>query len=80
MVPGKVPDCLSDLNQIEEAAIKKIKPFLHMFKRKGGNIGFTSNCISFSQNIESFAKVLPWPVKDLPIIIVQSKDSKKKFF
>ena len=31
MIPGEVPECLEVLNQIEEAAIKKIKPFLCTF-------------------------------------------------
>merc|ERR1712016_402169 len=66
MIPGEVPECLEVLNQIEEAAIKKIKPFLHMYKRRGGNVGFSGNCISFAQNVESFATSLPHPVRDLP--------------
>ena len=81
MVPGEVPQCLAVLNQIEKAAIKKIKPFLHMYKKRGGNVGFSGNCISFSQNVESFAKRLPWSVKDLPISIIQSNNSgERKFY
>ena len=82
MIPGPQPLCLKVLNDVEKAAIKLIKPSIHIYKRKGGGVGFSGNCISFAQNIDSFAKSLPWPVKDLPIIIIQSaNDSKeRKFF
>ena len=80
MIPGEVPECLAVLNQIEEAAIKKIKPFLHMYRRRGGNVGFSGNCISFAQNVESFATSLPHPVKDLPIVIIQSSNTGERRF
>ena len=82
MHPGPIPKELEVLNDIEEASIKLIKPFLNIYKRKGGGTGFKGNCISFAQNIKSYSKSLPCPVQDLPIIIIQSvNDTKqKKFF
>ena len=68
------------LNNIEDASIKLIKPFLHIYRRKSGGVGYSGNCISFGQNIESFSKSLPWSVKDLPIIVLQSENQKEKTF
>ena len=83
MIPSPQPYCLKILNDVEKAAIKLIKPSIHIYKRKGGGVGFSGNCISFAQNVESFAKSLPWSVKDLPIIIIQSandtRSSQPKF-
>ena len=80
MIPGPIPDELKDLNNIEEAAIKLIKPFLHIYRRKGGGVGFSGNCISFAQNIESFTKSLPWSVKDLTILVIHSENDINKTF
>ena len=78
MIPGPIPDVLKILNDIEEASIKLIKPFLHIFRRKGGSVGFKGNCISFPQDIPEFSKTLPWHVQDLPILIIQSKNDTKE--
>ena len=81
MIPGRVPGCLKELNDIEEASIKLIKPFLHIYKRKGGGVGYTGNCISFAQNVDTFVQSLPWSVKDLPIIVIQTiNDTKQRKF
>ena len=81
MIPGPQPQCLKDLNDVEKAAIKLIKPSLHIYKRKGGGVGYSGNCISFAQDVCTFAKKLPWSVNDLPIIIIQSvNDQKQKRF
>ena len=80
MIPGPIPEQLKILNNIEEAAIKLIKPFLHIYKRKGGGVGFSGNCISFAQNIESFTKSLPWSVKELPILVIHSENDKTRTF
>ena len=80
MIPGPIPDELKVLNNIEEAAIKLIKPYLHIYRRKGGGVGFSGNCISFAQNIESFTKSLPWGVKDLPILVIHSENDVNKTF
>ena len=81
MIPGPIPECLQVLNNIEEASIKLIKPFMHIYKRKCGGIGFRGNCISFAQKVDSFAKSLPWSVKDLPIIVIQKvNDTKQRRF
>ncbi|CAL4203526.1 unnamed protein product, partial [Meganyctiphanes norvegica] len=43
-------------------------------------VGFSGNCISFGQNIESFTKNLPWSVKDLPILVIHSEKDRAKTF
>ena len=80
MIPCSIPNELSILNDIEEASIKLIKPFLHIYKRKGGGVGFKGNCISFAQNIINYSRSLPYCVKDLPIIIIQSINTKERKF
>ena len=80
MIPGPIPDELNILNNIEEASIKLIKPFLHIYKRRGGGVGFKGNCISFAQNIENFTKRLPYSVKDLPIILIQESNTCERKF
>ena len=72
MIPGPMPECLEVLNNIEEASIKMIKPCLNVYKRKGGSFGFSGHCISFAQDVNEFATVLPWPVNELPIILLKS--------
>ena len=78
MIPGPIPKELADLNDIEEASIKLIKPFLHIYKRRGGGVGFKGNCISFTQNIKCFSESLPWCVQNLPIVVIQSVNDRKE--
>ena len=56
MIPGPQPQCLKVLNDVEKAAIKLIKPSLYIYKRKGGGVGFSGNCISFAQDVCTFAE------------------------
>ncbi|MCH2545601.1 MAG: AAA family ATPase [Alphaproteobacteria bacterium] len=76
MIVSPIPQELNELNNIEDAAIKLIKPFVHIYKRFSGGIGFSGHCISFAQDVQKFAESLPWPVAELPLIIVQSKSNK----
>ena len=78
MIPGPIPLELEVLNDIEEASIKLIKPFLHIYKRKGGGLGFIGNCISFAQDVKSYLLSLPFYVEDLPIVVIQSVNDKTK--
>ena len=78
MLPCPVPDCLKELNEIEEASIKLIIPFLHIYKRKGGGVGYTGNCIYFAQNVDTFVQSLPWSVKYLPNIVIKTINNTKQ--
>merc|ERR1711860_47020 len=78
MIPGPIPECLEQLTNIEESSIKMIKPCLNVYRRKGGSYGFSGHCISFAQDVNEFATVLPWPVSDLPIILLKSDKHKNK--
>ena len=81
MIPGPIPNELEVLNDIEEASIKLIKPFLHIYKRKGGGVGFKGNCISFAQDVKSYSLSLPCSVQDLPIVVIQSvNDTRERRF
>ena len=55
-----------------------IKPCLNVFKRTGGSFGYSGHCISFAQEVSEFATVLPWPVDDLPIILLKSSKHKNE--
>ena len=84
MIPGPQPDCLKDLNEIEKGAIRQIIPYIIMFKNKAGGRGYSGHSISFYQDIAGFAKrlpkILPRPIKDLQIILIDTSKGKMREF
>ena len=78
MIPGPHPDCFKDLNKIEMGAIRLIIPYITMFKNKA------AHSISFYQDIAGFAKrlpkILPRPIKDLQIILIDTSKGKMREF
>ena len=59
---------------IEEMLIALACPIMTVQRLKGGQIGFSGHVINMPQDIFEFARNLPRPVADLPILIVKRRD------
>lgn len=89
MEPCEIPQCLRDLNEVEQLLIAKIHPQIFVYHLSGGQLGYKGHVINFSQNVTEFAKVLPHKLATLTnmIVVRTSKDislddlkvNKKKF-
>jgi len=70
MDPGIVPEELRDLTHVEEQLIARTHTQLSVHSIRGQQLQYSGNVISFSQNVSSFAKILPHRIEDLPEIII----------
>jgi hypothetical protein len=80
--PGEVPNELQGLTLLEEMLIAQVLPCMHMFRLTpaqntgGGQWAYRGHCISFDQNINTFAKKLPRRVNTLDkmgLVVVRKK-------
>ena len=55
MDPGKVPEELQGLTEIEEMLIARVFPVMSVYKLRGGQYGYHGNVINFPQNVKEFA-------------------------
>ena len=68
---GSVPNQLKGFAQAEEMFIAKGCPVMRVYGLKGGQRGYSGHVVNLAQNIDGFANSLPWPARDLPIIVVR---------
>ena len=83
MIPSPVPKELQDLTQFEEMLIARAFPVMHVYtKPRGGQRAYKGHVITFPQDVQQLADVLPQCPKDLPVIIftVNGKDNCSKDF
>jgi hypothetical protein len=73
MYPGVMPNCLKDINEVEEMLIALVCPVMKVYVKTGGNYGYTGHVINLPQDVGGFAKTLPRRVEDLPIIWLKRK-------
>ena len=59
MHPGKPPSHLPKLSALEESLISLHCPVLKVFRLKGGNFGYSGNCVAVTQDIGLFVSKLP---------------------
>ena len=70
MDPGSVPPCLQNLTQIEELLIARACPFMTVYHKHGGQLGYSGHVLNLPQNIQQFINKLPVKISDLPILTV----------
>ena len=83
MIPCAVPPELQNLTQFEEMLIARAFPVIHVYtKPKGGQRAYKGHVITFPQEVQQLADILPRCPKDLPVLIftVNGKDNKSKDF
>ena len=72
MIPSPVPPELQDLTQFEEMLIARAFPIIQLYtKPKGGQFAYKGHVLTFPQNVQQLANVLPRCPKDLPVILFQ---------
>ena len=69
----KIPSELTELTTIEQQLISKISPCMHIFMLKHGGISSSGHCVSFPQEVNEPAQVLPRLPKEVKIIKVKRK-------
>ena len=75
LIPSETPEELKRLNYVELCAIKLVCPMMTFYKRQSGSHGSRGNCVSFEQDVGTFAEELiqlPRPPEELPIVILTS--------
>jgi hypothetical protein len=71
MIPCPVPHELSNMKPLEEMMIARHVPLLHCYYKRGGQRGFSGNCIAMPQDTKEFAKKLPVNVCRLPLVYIR---------
>ena len=69
MDPGKVPQCLQGLTQVEEMLIARVSPIMLLYRKHGGQRGYKGHILNLSQDIQSLVDKLPQDISNLPIVI-----------
>ena len=83
MIPGKVPDALKGLTQLEEMLISRAFPIMQVYtKPRGGQLSYKGHVITLPNDVQAISDVLPRCPKDIPIIVFQfsSEAGKSKEF
>ena len=73
MDPGRQPDCLQNLTQVEEMLIAQACPLMCVYTKHGGQYGYKGHVVNMPQNIQSFIKRLPRDISEVPFIVVRRK-------
>ena len=82
MDPGPVPNELKDLSITEQQLICRVSPAIHIHMLKHGGISSSGHCVTFPQQVNEPAQILPNLPSEINIIKVQKKgrnDSSKQF-
>ena len=79
MIPDEIPDVLKDLSYAEICSIRLASPLVHIYSRKGLT-SIKGHVITFEQEIDDLVATLPRLPKDLPFVILQTKDARKESF
>ena len=70
MVPSKVPAALQGLTQVEEMLIARAFPVIQVYtKPRGGQRAYKGHVITFPQDIQQLANILPRVPEEIPIIL-----------
>jgi hypothetical protein len=75
MHPGRVPPCLEGLTQIEEMLIARACPVMTIYRKHGGQRGYTGHVLNLSQNVQQFLDKLPPRVSTLPVLHIRRTGS-----
>ena len=73
MDPGEVPPCLEGLTQVEEMLIARAHPIMSVYRRKGGQHGYSGHIINLPQDIQGFLNQLPCHISGLPLLVIRQQ-------
>ena len=59
MIPSSVPPQLEGLTQVEEMLIARALPIMRVYRKPGGQQGYSGHCINLPQNVAELAHSLP---------------------
>ena len=74
--PGEAPECLTRLFPVEKSAISIICPSLTVVKCGSYSSKSKGHAISFYQNVQDLANVLPRLPQDLPYVLLKHPDER----
>ncbi|CAG8815554.1 7212_t:CDS:1, partial [Gigaspora rosea] len=69
--PGKVPEELQKLTEIEEMLIAQVFPIMIVYRLRGRQHRYSGNVINFPQDVEEFTTQLPRHLFSLSVLIVR---------
>lgn len=77
-----MPEELSGLTMMEQTLISPIKPFLTVFRLRGGQFGYNRQIINFNQDISELVTELPHALRSLSnnVIVRRETDDLSSFF
>ncbi|MCG8622691.1 MAG: hypothetical protein MJE68_11945 [Proteobacteria bacterium] len=75
MHPGKVPQCLQGLSQIEEMLIARACPIMTIYRKHGGQRRYRGHVVNLPQDIQGFLDRLPANVSNLPLLLVRRHEA-----
>lgn len=76
MDPGKVPDHLPKLNDVEQMLIALNHPMIVLYRKRGGQQHYSGHIIHFPQDITTYTNKLPHAPNDLPYYVIFDAKSK----
>jgi hypothetical protein len=79
MIPSPVPPQLVGLTPLEEMMIARAVPVMYCYYKKGGQRGYSGNVLSLPQELNEFAKRLPRPVSEIPMVYIRRHGIDDKF-
>ena len=62
---------LEGLTQVEEMLIARAHPIMSVYRKKGGQRGYSGHVVNLPQNIQGFLNKLPSHVSDLPLLVIR---------
>jgi len=83
IIPSPIPKELQGLTQFEEMLIARAFPVMHVYtKPRGGQRAYKGHVITFPQDVQQLADILPKSPKNLPVIIfnINGKDNNSSDF
>ncbi len=75
MDPGKLPACLEGMTQVEEMLIARACPIMTVYRKHGGQRGYSGHVLNLPQSIEQFLSALPPHVSELPLLSIKRTGS-----
>ncbi|CAG8781808.1 19739_t:CDS:2, partial [Gigaspora rosea] len=75
MDPGKIPEELQGLTEVEEMLIAQVFTVMLVYKLRGGQHGYRGNVINFPQDVQEFTTRLPRHPPTLNILIVHRQSA-----
>ena len=76
MDPGLIPKELQNLSLVEQQLISRLAPVMHIHMLKHGGVSAKGHCVTFPQDVNEPARILPKLAKDITILRVRKPGAK----